>query len=173
MVKRLDMKIELASREIPTPKLPCGLSIVPFNSSMERELAQMIFKCYNGHGDLEFLQERATLDGCLALVKKEIAEGKLVAPIVVKCGEKFCGFAWTALHDGKYYVSEVGVVPEFQGKGIGRALVLSVLSNFKSAGIKEAYLGVSASNLPAAPLYKSIGFEIIREWDTKDLKKKK
>lgn len=173
MVKRLDMKIKLAGREIPKPKLPRGFSIIPFDTSMERHLAEMIFKCYKGHGDLEFLQERTTVEGCLALVKKESAEGKLVAPIVAKYGKKFCGFAWAVLHDSKQYVSEVGVVPEFQGRGIGRALVLSILANFKSAGIKEAYLGVSANNLPAAPLYKSIGFETIREWDTKDLKKKK
>ncbi|MDD5502739.1 MAG: GNAT family N-acetyltransferase [Candidatus Thermoplasmatota archaeon] len=173
MVARLDMKMALSGREITQPKLTHGFVILPFNNSMERELAEMVFLCYKGHGDLEFLQERTTVEGCLALVRKEIVERKMLAPLIIMQGEKFCGFTWAALHDGKHYVSEVGVVPEFRGKGLGRALLAKIVAEIAALGAKEVYLGVSAPNEDAAHLYKSFGFEVIREWDTKDLKKKK
>ena len=173
MVKRLDMKIALSGREIAMPKLPPGFSFVSWEGTNTAELARAMLECYKGHGDLEFLPERRTAEGCASVIEKDKRENEFMPLFAVKQGQKLCGFTWGEKKNGKYYVSEVGAVPEFQGRGLGRALVLKLLGHFKSIGATESYLGVSESNLPAAPLYKSIGFETIREWDTKDLKKRK
>jgi len=59
-------------------------------------------------------------------------------------------------------IQNVGVVPEYRGRGLGRALVLQCLAGFQAAGVPRVYLEVTACNLPAVQLYRSIGFCLAR-----------
>jgi GNAT superfamily N-acetyltransferase len=55
-------------------------------------------------------------------------------------------------------VQNVGVVPEYRGRGIGRALLLKALAGFAAAGVRRAYLEVTARNEPAVRMYRDLGF---------------
>jgi ribosomal protein S18 acetylase RimI-like enzyme len=55
----------------------------------------------------------------------------------------------------------VAVAHPAKGKGIGRALVQSVIEQLQEAGISRVYLEVRADNTPAMTLYESLGFEAI------------
>ncbi len=55
----------------------------------------------------------------------------------------------------------VAVAHPAKGKGIGRALVQSVIEQLAEAGISRVYLEVRADNTPAMTLYESLGFEAI------------
>lgn len=70
---------------------------------------------------------------------------------------------WTKVHGGDHPLGEIyviGVDPDFQGLGLGRALVLSGLDHLAAAGIPTAMLYVDGANGPAVSLYRSLGFDV-------------
>jgi mycothiol synthase len=56
----------------------------------------------------------------------------------------------------------IGVDPDRQGTGLGRALVVAGLSWLHEHGTPVGMLYVDAANEPALALYRAIGFEIAR-----------
>lgn len=77
---------------------------------------------------------------------------------------RLAGSCWTKVHDdheprlGEIYV--IAVDPDFQGLGLGRALVLAGLESLASRGIRVGMLYVDAANRPAVSLYEALGFEV-------------
>lgn len=60
--------------------------------------------------------------------------------------------------EGNGGIQNVGVVPEQRGRGLGQALVLKALEGFVQSGARRAYLEVTAKNLAAVRIYRSLGF---------------
>ncbi len=77
---------------------------------------------------------------------------------------RLAGFCWTRVHDtdhpplGEIYV--VAVDPDFQGRGLGRRLVLAGLDHLARAGLEIGMLYVDAANRAAVKLYIDLGFDI-------------
>ena len=60
--------------------------------------------------------------------------------------------------DGTGYVFELGVLPEMQGRGIGRALLRHSFAMLAARGVPRGRLGVDTQNVTGAvELYRSIG----------------
>lgn len=62
---------------------------------------------------------------------------------------------------GEVYV--VGVHPDQQGRGLGRAITVAGLRWLRAQGLPQAMLYVEADNDPAQAVYRSLGFT---HWDT-------
>lgn len=60
---------------------------------------------------------------------------------------------------GEYYLDSVGVLPEFRGMGIGRALVSAFCEKAFAEGYDRVGLIVDYENPQAEWLYRSLGFE--------------
>jgi mycothiol synthase len=80
-------------------------------------------------------------------------------------GDGLAGFCWTKVHGaapprepraGEIYV--IGVDPDRQGTGLGRALVVGGLDSLTQRGITDGMLFVDAANTAALALYESLGF---------------
>ncbi|WP_420034778.1 mycothiol synthase [Streptomyces sp. cg28] len=75
-------------------------------------------------------------------------------------GEELVGFHWTKVHAeerlGEVYV--VGVTPEGQGGGLGKALTATGLRHLAAAGLPTAMLYVDADNKAAVSVYERLGF---------------
>lgn len=76
-------------------------------------------------------------------------------------GDRLVGFHWTKVHSaeqlGEVYV--VGVAPEAQGSGLGRALTSLGLRHLaRDRGLPTAMLYVDADNGPAVAVYERLGF---------------
>ncbi|WP_433803828.1 mycothiol synthase [Actinomycetospora sp. CA-084318] len=82
--------------------------------------------------------------------------------------DRLLGFHWTKRHPdgartddgpvGEVYV--VGVDPDAQGRGLGRALTLAGLHHLAGRGLDEVILYVEADNAPAVATYRHLGFEV-------------
>ncbi|TDV40043.1 mycothiol synthase [Actinophytocola oryzae] len=71
------------------------------------------------------------------------------------------GFHWTKVHgDGTGEVYVVGVDPDAQGGGLGRALTLVGLHHLKARGVPETILYVESDNGPAVAVYTRLGFTL-------------
>jgi len=75
---------------------------------------------------------------------------------------ELAGFCWTKVQEedgerlGEIYV--IAVAPGFQGRGLGRELVLAGLDHLAGAGLETAMLYVDRDNEGARALYFKLGF---------------
>lgn len=58
----------------------------------------------------------------------------------------------------EFHIATIATHPEFRGQGIGRRLLLHVLSSAKEEGAIRAFLEVRESNLIALKMYRDLGF---------------
>lgn len=58
-------------------------------------------------------------------------------------------------------IQTIGVLPEFEGRGIARAMMADLIAEAVRRGAKEIMLEVSTANPRAQDLYKRYGFEHI------------
>jgi ribosomal protein S18 acetylase RimI-like enzyme len=63
----------------------------------------------------------------------------------------------------QFFLSKVGVLPEFRGTGYGRALCERFLAIGSAAGFERFRLDVSPTNVPAVRLYESLGFRVVAD----------
>ncbi|MFW6638656.1 mycothiol synthase [Nocardiopsis algeriensis] len=92
--------------------------------------------------------------------------------LAVTADGKVAAFHWTKVHAdgagltdgepvGEVYV--VGVDPDWQGTGLGRALTLMGLRHLRDLGLPWVHLYVDGDNTAAVRMYESLGFGM---WDT-------
>lgn len=75
-------------------------------------------------------------------------------------GDDLAGFCWTKLEGdvGEIYV--IAVAPKYQGRSLGRALVVEGMRHMTRRGMDAVMLYVDASNTRALSLYRSLGFRL-------------
>jgi ribosomal-protein-alanine N-acetyltransferase len=69
----------------------------------------------------------------------------------------FCSF-WLVLDE--IHINNLAVRQDFQGRGLGTALLQHVLESGATRGADRATLEVRRSNAPARRLYERLGFEV-------------
>jgi ribosomal protein S18 acetylase RimI-like enzyme len=80
-------------------------------------------------------------------------------------GEQVVGKVHLQLIAGVGGIYGLGVLPEFRGKGFGRAILLGAVKQLKKSGAREVMLQVVTGNANALHLYESCGFETTSTMD--------
>lgn len=75
-------------------------------------------------------------------------------------GDELAGFCWTKRHNGMGEIYVIAVAPKFQGRSLGRALVIEGMHGMARRGMTTAMLYMDASNTRAAALYESLEFRL-------------
>ena len=83
--------------------------------------------------------------------------------------DKLIGFIMVGLDNFKgelaAFDAATGIVPDFQGKGIARAMLQKIIDQLQAQQVQKFYLEVLQPNEPAIKAYQKAGFEIQREFD--------
>ena len=61
--------------------------------------------------------------------------------------------------DREVYVGELAVSTQYEGHGVGRALITAVTEYAKRTGLTTVTLDTGAANTPARAFYRRLGFE--------------
>lgn len=138
------------------PRLPEGVRLRAFRPGPDDEVWVAVnARAFATHPE----QSRVTVAELRALMAEEWfdSEGFLVA----EDDAGMAGFCWTKVADpseGEIYV--IGVDPDRQGTGLGRALVVAGLAHIAAQGAAEASLYVDGDNAAARALYENLGFHV-------------
>ncbi|SDN65739.1 GNAT family N-acetyltransferase [Alkalicoccus daliensis] len=85
--------------------------------------------------------------------------------LVAEADEEVVGFVNLSFpnDEGKVKLGAIYIYPEFQGAGIGSALLEKGITQLEKA--KEIYVDVEQGNVNGIKFYKARGFQTIREFD--------
>lgn len=72
------------------------------------------------------------------------------------------GLGLLGIRGERGWCGEFGVVPEWRRRGVGRELLVALLSSAHEADVYDVQLEVSSANIPARRLYESSGFRLQR-----------
>ncbi len=155
-----ERRLLIMARDLPAtdePQFPDGFSILPFRPGVDEETwlevnnAAFAGHPENGGQTLEDLERRMAMDWF-------DADGVRM----VWAGERLAGFCWTKIHpsgEGEIYI--IGLEPSFQGRGLGRALVLEGFRHLTARGCPRVFLYTEGDNEAAVRLYQKVGMDVV------------
>ncbi|EMY33669.1 acetyltransferase, GNAT family protein [Arthrobacter crystallopoietes BAB-32] len=152
--------------QLPEAALPEGVSIRAFVPGRDEQAWLAANAAAFAHHPEQGQQTLADLQARMAEPWFDPA-GFLLA--VDKNDGGLLGFHWTKIHPrtgshpsiGEVYV--VGVTPQAQGSGLGKALTIAGIKHLHDQGQQAVMLYVDADNTAAVALYRKLGFT---RWDT-------
>jgi ribosomal protein S18 acetylase RimI-like enzyme len=162
--KRFRMERPL-DRALPPARPPAGVYWQPWRDDLLDLFAQVKHACFRGELDAEVFPNFASPAGCRELMRAIRGQPGFCRPATwLAVGPDGCaGTVQGVCQPGRWgAVQNVGVLPGWRGAGLGRALVLRALHGFRAAGMRAAYLEVTARNEHAVRLYRSLGFRCTR-----------
>jgi ribosomal protein S18 acetylase RimI-like enzyme len=159
--KRFRMEIDLDGA-ITASTLPRRYVWVPWDESLVEQHAEVKFLSFVGGVDAYVFPCLGDRAGCRRLMceirrKPGFLPG---ATWLVACEKGYVGAVQGVMDRGPIgAIQNVGVLPDFRGQGLGKALVRRALAGFFQAGLQRAYLEVTAQNDGAVQLYRDVGFQ--------------
>ncbi|MFC1926658.1 GNAT family N-acetyltransferase [Chloroflexota bacterium] len=158
---------------LPPVNLPAGGSLRQFVPGDEERLARIQNLAFSGSwgfkpNSVDEIRYRVGMSFCCP-------EGIIFAV----AGEEVVGYCWTRI-DAEYNrrygrkcgeVFMLGVNPDWQGRGVGRGVLLAGIDHLRLQGMGEVALTVDSENTSACALYEGLGFKRISEllWYGKEL----
>jgi len=172
-IDRAYMTLDRISIEtLENPLLDENIKFEVYDSSQIVELSKLMFKGNDGHIDqIVFPNFFESVETCKALI--EAIENDVY-------GEYKESYSWLLRENNQLigacllpilnkgdtgYIPDIVIDPDFQGKGFGKAIMTHSLKTLLSSesGIVKCDLDVTLEN-NARFLYKSLGYEIVREY---------
>lgn len=145
----------------PDPELPDGFRWLAWDDALLALHAEVKFQSFHRHEDALVFASLATRTGCRDLMTAiRFRVGFCPEATWLLAGPDGAVGTIQGLLDENGFggIQNLGVVSECRGRGLGRALLLKALAGFASVGVPRAFLEVTATNLPAVRMYRSVGF---------------
>jgi ribosomal protein S18 acetylase RimI-like enzyme len=154
-------KMEVGLQNLPAAALPSGFRALPWSPDLLAVHAEVLFASFRDEIDASVFASLGDREGCLLLLT-EITRRKAFIPEAtwLLVGPKGpCGTI-QALRErgGLALIQNLGVVPAWRCRGLGRSLLLLALEGCRQAGHGRAQLEVTARNDAAMRLYRDLGF---------------
>jgi ribosomal protein S18 acetylase RimI-like enzyme len=151
---------------MPHP-LPAGFVTVPWERKHDRDAARLLWQTYRNHVDAEINDQYGSEAGSERLVDNIVRHRgcgeqlpKASRVTLHEPSRKLAGvLAITSVRAGTAHVPQVAVAPEFQGLGLGTAMMEPAFRDLACRGFREVTLTVTEANAGAVRLYERLGFE--------------
>jgi GNAT superfamily N-acetyltransferase len=162
---RTRMALSLADYQHPAVRLPDGINLRHPTPGDEAALIEHVYASYIGSADHD-------------MVCSDVAQAAVVVHDTL--ANTYCEFDWdssflavdeagsmvgnallgniSAVAPGTALLTNISILPGWQGKGLGRALMANTLNAAKAHGYHTARLLITIGNWPAHALYRSFGF---------------
>ncbi len=96
------------------------------------------------------------------MFRNEVEKDGMTSPWVLEDSSgNIAGYIDLWLIMEELHIATIGVAPEWQGKGLGKILMLWGMLRGEEIGMEEATLEVRPSNTVAVNLYSSLGFRVV------------
>lgn len=89
----------------------------------------------------------------------ELHHNQFATYFVLEEDEKIVGYCGTWIVIDEAHITNIAVLPEYRGKGLGEKLLKNMIDHCKEKGIETMTLEVRVSNIAAQSLYKKFGFQ--------------
>jgi len=158
--KRFRMEIDL-DQVIVAATLPRPFVWVSWEESLLDRHAEVKYHSFFGEIDAYVFPCLGDRHGCRRLMCEIRRKPGFLAEAtwLIACDGLYVGTVQGIMDHGPIgAIQNVGVIPSYRGLGLGRALVRRALSGFIQAGLRRAYLEVTAENAAAVQLYRDVGF---------------
>jgi ribosomal protein S18 acetylase RimI-like enzyme len=158
--KRFRMEIDLDGA-VAFSVLPQGFVWVPWDECLMEQHAEVKYRSFIGEVDAYVFPCLGDRHGCRRLMSEIRRKPGFLpgATWLIACSDGYVGTVQGVADLGAIgAIQNVGVLRMYRGLGLGRALVRRALAGFRQAGLRQAYLEVTAENVPAVQLYRNVGF---------------
>ena len=164
--KRFRMEISLGGRDF-SGFLPRNYRFIPWHEDLLEAHAEAKYHCFHDELDANVFSCLADYPGCLRLMA-EIArkpgflpEATWLVGHVTDAGRltEYCGTVQGVCDRSRFgAIQNLGITADHRDQGLGTVLLFKSLEGFRRAGMRRAYLEVTAQNSRAVQLYKRLGF---------------
>jgi ribosomal protein S18 acetylase RimI-like enzyme len=157
--KRYKMEIDLAGQ--PPPAWPDGFHCVAWREELLETHTDVLAQSFEGSRDTVVFPSLGHLVGCRGLMIEVVRRRAFIpeATWLVVGPDGPCGTIQALRERGVLgAIQNVGVVPRWRGRGLGRNLLLQSLRGMYASGLGRAVLEVTADNETAVGLYLRMGF---------------
>lgn len=128
--------------------------------------ARAIFESYRGTVDARVNGQYRSPEGCADLLEVLTStawcgrfDPAVTRVAVDRATGRCCGVVVASvISRSAAHLGQISVLPRYQGRGVGRALVRSALGAAEGAGLARVTLAVTLANARAARLYELAGF---------------
>ncbi|MFY9557626.1 MAG: GNAT family N-acetyltransferase [Blastocatellia bacterium] len=145
-----------------------GISLRKWQPNDFDNAARVIHRSYSGTHDSNINSQYRTEQGCselLTILTDHIWCGNFLSSMsrvaLLSSGAAAGVLIASRVSKGVGHLGQISVHPAHQGRGIGRRMIESSLSEFRRRGYKAATLAVTGANTKAFHLYQSCGFHVI------------
>lgn len=173
---RLFMVLPLRGEQAPPrtpPPLPQGIELRKWTENDFQGAAAVITAAYRGHIDSDINDQYRTISGSLRFLNNIV---RFPGCGVFDPDASFCAMhrpsgamvgliLCSRVKSDVGHITQVCLVPEYRGHGIGEALMAASYSGLRKRGFAALSLTVTEANTGAVELYKRIGFETKRIFD--------
>lgn len=162
LLKRKMMCASLAD-DVSEPPLPQGCTVVSWDDTCMEAVATLIWDANQGGVDQLIYPEFETRESVSRMVQgiRRGTSGHFdeKVSLVALCEGSPCAVVlFTRSSPDEGFIAEMAVGRNYQGRGVGKALLARSLSCARAQGIKKVRLGVTEENISAVNLYKGLGF---------------
>jgi ribosomal protein S18 acetylase RimI-like enzyme len=169
--KRYRLEISLRGALFDCPPLPPDYGFEPWSARLLEAHAVAKYRSFCSEIDANVFPCLGERDGCRRLME-EISRRDSFVPQATwllvhqppgQVEPEYCGTI-QGLKDRQGYgaVQNLGVTPLHRSMGLGTSLLGQALAGFRAAGLRMAYLEVTAQNIGAIRLYLRLGFRRAR-----------
>jgi ribosomal-protein-alanine N-acetyltransferase len=107
---------------------------------------------------LAALEQACFSDPWSAVGIRETIQYETARSFVAQESGRIVGYVMARISGQEGEILDLAVLPEKRRQGIGRSLLAAVRQALQCGGVREMYLEVRESNLPAIELYRAQGF---------------